>query len=86
MAAVAIIGTVYALANSQLASIIHLHTPGQESSSQIAAARAKAAKKQTACVSAIKNQWDPIIKLAQSENISVASYQAQEVQLENKCS
>jgi hypothetical protein len=86
IAALIVVGTIYALTSSRLNGLIRMPTPGQETASQIAAAQAKAAKKRATCVSAIKNQWDPIIKLAQSENLPVTSYQAQETQLENKCS
>jgi hypothetical protein len=47
--------------------------------------QAQAAAKTASCIKSVKNQWDPVIKMAASENLPVSSYESDEQQLINKC-
>ncbi|HUD11431.1 MAG TPA: hypothetical protein VMS08_03400, partial [Candidatus Saccharimonadia bacterium] len=60
-------------------------TPHQLSASQLEQKQAQAAAKTASCIKSVKNQWDPVIKMAASENLPVSSYESDEQQLINKC-
>jgi len=86
VAALIITGSIYIGTKSSLSGLIHIPSFNRPLTPQQLAAQAAAkAKKVTACVNNVKGTWGSTISLAASENLPVASYQAQEQKLINQC-
>jgi hypothetical protein len=81
-----VIGLVFLGTHSSLGQYIHLLSSPGETAAQLRQQQAAKASKTAACIKSVETQWNPVIKLAQSENLPVNTYDADEQQLINKCS
>jgi hypothetical protein len=80
-----IVVLVYIGTQGSLSTHLHIPSLGAQTAAEQAAKQAASTRKIAACVKSVQSQWNPVLKLAESENLPLATYDADEQQLIVKC-